>query len=81
MPFGIASAPEEYQRRQNEILQGLPGTAVIADDILVHGSNVEEHDRNLRAVLKRAREANLKLNQKKLRLRLDEVTYAQIQGR
>ena len=75
MPFGIASAPEEYQRRQIEILQGLPGTAVIADDILVYGCDVAEHDRNLRTLLHRARQANLKLNRKKIRLRLDEVTY------
>lgn len=75
MPFWINWAPEEYQRRQIEIVQGLPGTAVIADDILVYGCDIAEHDRNLRAVLQRARETNLKLNRKKLRLLLSEVTY------
>ena len=34
MPQGISSAPEEYQRRQNEALAGLNGVEVIADDIL-----------------------------------------------
>ena len=44
MPFGISSAPEEYQRRMHNILQGLPGVEVIADDILVYssGSTKEE---------------------------------------
>ena len=37
MPFGIASAPEEYQRRQQEVLEGLNGTEVLADDILMMG--------------------------------------------
>ena len=37
MPFGISSAPEEYRRRMHNILQGLPGVEVIADDILVYG--------------------------------------------
>ena len=37
MPFGIATAPEEYQRWQHEALEGLPGIYVIADDILITG--------------------------------------------
>jgi len=35
MPFGISSAPEEFQRWQHEITEGLQGVYVIADDILV----------------------------------------------
>lgn len=38
MPFGIASAPEELQRRQHEALENLAGTEVIVDDVLVYGS-------------------------------------------
>jgi hypothetical protein len=30
MPFGIATAPKEYQRRQHEVLEGLPGIHAIA---------------------------------------------------
>ena len=37
MPFGISSAPEEFQRRQHEVLKNLNGVDVIADDILVYG--------------------------------------------
>ena len=37
MPFGLSPAPEEFQRRVNDILLGLPGIKVIADDILVFG--------------------------------------------
>ena len=78
MPFGISSAPEEFQRRMHLIIEGLPGVAVIADDILVYGCGsdyVADHDANLRRLLQRARESNLKLNKKKLRLRLEEVAY------
>ena len=81
MPFGIATAPEEYQRRQHEALEGLPGIYVIADDILITGQGetreeaLQDHDHNLIALLKRAREVNLKLNPKKLKLRLPEVPY------
>ena len=60
LPFGISSAPEEFQRRQHEALEGLSGTEVIADDILVYGSGdcmeeaILDHDKNLTAVLERA---------------------------
>ena len=81
MPFGIATAPEEFQRRQHEVLEGLQGIHNIADDILITGQGetheeaVQDHDRNLIALLERAREVNLKLNPKKLKLRLSEVPY------
>ena len=70
MPFGISSAPEEFQRRMHEVCQGLDGVAVIADDILVYGCGdtedeyMKDHVAKLTALLKRARETNLKLNRK-----------------
>ena len=81
MPQGISSAPEEYQHRHNEALAGLNGVEIIADDILCYGSGetmedaLKDHDSNLLNLLDRARSMNLKLNKKKLRLRLDQVTY------
>ena len=65
----------------HNILQGLPGVEVIADDILVYGcgttkaEHLKDHDNNLKGLLERARETNLKLNRKKLKLRLTEVRY------
>ena len=38
MPFGISSAPEEFQRRLQDALHGLEGVAVVADDALVYGT-------------------------------------------
>ena len=37
MPFGISSAPKEFQCRTHLTVNGLPGVAVIADDVLVYG--------------------------------------------
>ena len=34
MPFGISPAPEVFQRRLNQALEGLNDIYVIADDIL-----------------------------------------------
>lgn len=54
MPFGISPAMEIYQMKQNEILNGLKGIAVLADDVLIYGcgETIEEavldHNRKLR---------------------------------
>lgn len=61
----------DYQRRQCEVLLGLKGVSVIADDILLNGCGdthkeaMVDHDRNLTTLLQRARDVNLKLNRKK----------------
>lgn len=81
MPFGISSAPEEFQKRMNDTFEDIKGTAVIADDLLVYGEGddmetaTSDHDKNLRIVPERARERNLTLNKDKVRLRLTEVPY------
>ena len=57
MPFGISVAPEEFQKRSDENLEGLEGVKAIADDILIwgDGENIEEatasHDKRLVALL------------------------------
>ena len=81
MPFGIKSAPEVWQRKAHEFIEGLDGVEVVMDDFLVVGcgDTVEEamtnHDQNLFALLDRARERNLKLNSEKIQLRLQEVPF------
>jgi hypothetical protein len=81
MPQGISCAPEEYQRRQNEIIDDLRGVNVIADDVLCYGCGetmeqaIQDHDVNLRSLLDRARAANLRFNKSKLKLRLTEIAY------
>ena len=36
MPFGLTPAPEEFQRRQHQVLERLPGVLTIHDDILLY---------------------------------------------
>ncbi|UYV70501.1 K02A2.6-like [Cordylochernes scorpioides] len=47
LPFGISSAPEIFQKRMGQILEGLEGTLCHMDDIMVYGSCQEEHDKIL----------------------------------
>ena len=66
MPFGINSAPEVWQQRMHELVEGLTGVEVIADDFLVCGfgdtneAAIANHDQNLKAFLRRARERRSK---------------------
>lgn len=81
MPFGISSAPEVFQRRMHELIEGLQGVEVIADDFLIvgYGESQEEavhnHDQNLAAFLRRCTDRGLKLNAEKVKLRLREVPF------
>ena len=81
LPFGISPAPEIFQRKLHEALEGLDGVHTIADDILIVGNGdtdkiaVEDHNRKLIQLLERCRNKGIKLNKDKLRLRLPSVTY------
>ena len=81
MPFGIKSAPEVWQRKMREHVEGLKGVEVIADDFVIVGYGNKpaewqaEHDRNVCAFLDRCRERNLRLNKNKARLRQLEVPF------
>lgn len=75
LPFGLASAQDEFQRKIDETYEGLHGVAAIVDDILVYGATREEHDRNLHAVLQRSRERGVRLNADKCTIGATEVSY------
>ena len=65
LPFGISSAPEYFQKRMTEILDGLNGVLCMIDDVLVYGATQEEHDRRLLASLEQIQKAGITLNRAK----------------
>ena len=73
--FGIASAPEKYQKIVKDWLSGCKGVANIADDLIMHSKGVKEHDESLYAVLNRICECGLTLNGKKCQFRLLKLTF------
>ena len=75
MPFGIKSAQEVFQKRLSQLFGDLPGVETDIDDILVWGTNAEEHDQRLAAVLKRCESIHLTLNKEKCKFAVSEVTY------
>ena len=81
LPFGISSAPEEFQMRIHNALEDLEGTICIADDILVFGEGdtydeaETDHDRRFAALMERCARKNIKLNPDKLQFKLKEVKF------
>ncbi len=65
LPFGISSAPEHFQRRMTQILEGCEGVVCHADDILVYGKDQTEYDTRLHQVLMRLSKEGLTLNKEK----------------
>ena len=63
-PMGLNGAPCTFQRLMYLVLTGLnwQGVLVYLDDLLINGSNYQEHYKNLKEVLERFRVANLKLS-------------------
>jgi len=75
LPYGISSGPELFQRRMEEILEGLEGVVVEIDDILVYGENQHEHDLRLHAVLQRLVKAGVTLNGPKCEFSKEKLLY------
>ncbi|PIK49754.1 hypothetical protein BSL78_13379 [Apostichopus japonicus] len=75
LPFGIASAPEVYHRTVHQIFEGIPGVDTGMDDIIVWGSDKDQHDKRLRQVLSAAREMNVKLNKAKCELGVNQLIF------
>ena len=62
-------------------LDGLPSIVCIADDVIIHGKDLEAHDRNLIAFMERCRYNGIKLKREKTtttyeRSDLDGASYS-----
>lgn len=77
MPFGLCNAPATFQRVIERALQGLQWhiTVLYFDYIIDTGQDFFDHLNNLREVIERLREANLKLKAKKCKFFQEEVTF------
>ena len=81
LPFGISSAPDQFQMRLATALEGLEGIINVADDILVYGEGhtydeaEKDHDRRFIALMERCLVKHLKLNPTKLKFKLKETLF------
>ena len=75
LPFGLVCAQDVFQKKVDETFGNLDGVTGIADDIVVFGRTEEEHDRNLRAVLERARQTGLRFNPDKMIVKCSQIPF------
>lgn len=73
--YGISSSPGIFQRTMDNILQGIKHVRARVDDILITGKSRAEHISNLKEVLKRLRDAGMRLKQTKCKFMTPEVIY------
>ena len=81
MPFGISSAPELFQQKLDQNIEGLPGVHRIFNDLLITGKGdtllaaSQDHDRNLQNLLERCQERNIKLNRETFMFKCSQVPF------
>ena len=63
MPFRLKNVPATFQQLMNTVLLGLQGLQcfVYLDDIVIHASDIQEHEVKFRNVFNRLWLNNLKL--------------------
>eukprot|EP00795_Rhopilema_esculentum_P010145 gene10145-18811_t len=75
----IERVPENEQTDWHTLqlaLQGLNGVKNIADDIIIFGKDVNEHNENLNACLRRLKELNLTLNFEKCKFLKENLEFS-----
>ena len=75
MPFGICSASEVMQKRNESAFGDIRGVHIIADDIIVAAKDDNEHDQILLALFNRAKEMGVRFNEKKIQFKVNSVQY------
>jgi len=73
--FGVNSAPEKFNQLIRDLFRDCVGVSNLADDVIVYGSTVEEHNQRLTKVMERIRDAGLTLNMEKCIFGVDKITF------
>lgn len=77
LPFGLNCAGDIFQQKMDEILDGISNVVNIADDVIVFGYDEDgsDHDQAVEALMKRAKEKNIKFGQAKCKFRVTAVPF------
>ena len=75
LSFGFTNAAEIYQKYIKLSLERLYGVRNTSDDLIVHGSNQEEHDSHLHSVFERLHEKGLTANLFKFEFGQPSISY------
>ena len=75
LPMGLKDSASVCQRLVSQTLSGCPGTIAYVDDILIFGSNQQEHDNNLNEVLQRLSEKDFRLQLSKCEFSTSSINF------
>jgi transposase InsO family protein len=65
-PMGLSASSDEWNRRSDEALSGLPGCTKLVDDVLVQAASLPELMHRLEAVLVRCRRFGITISKSKI---------------
>ena len=75
LPYGVASAPSIFQQIMDQILPKQEGIICYLDDILITGKNDQQHLGNLKAVLAKLQQHQLRIKKSKCCFFQDKVEF------
>ena len=74
-PMGLSSSNDEYNRRVDAVLAGIPRTSHVVDDILAHDSSYSEHLAHVVRILERCDANGITISPSKLKFALPTVDF------
>ncbi|XP_024871376.1 uncharacterized protein K02A2.6-like, partial [Temnothorax curvispinosus] len=74
-PFGLKTAPTDFQQAMDNTLEGLERVSAYFDDVIVRGRTRKEHDERLFKTLQRLQDRGWRLRAEKCRFGLEEIKY------
>jgi hypothetical protein len=77
LPMGLTNAPATFQHLMNNTFRSFLDRCVLVflDDIVVYSRTIEEHERDVRAVLQQLKDAGLYAKQSKCELFMHEIEF------
>lgn len=75
LPFGLNVASEIFQLKMKQSFEALPGLINVADDVVIFGKDIKEHDENVKIFLQKCKDLKVKLNKEKMELQCQEITF------
>ena len=75
LPFGLNVSQDIFQMKMDQILEECPWTLGISDDVCVFGKTEEEHDENLRNLVKISQKRGLVFNSKKCFIKQKQISF------
>ncbi|XP_059049435.1 uncharacterized protein K02A2.6-like [Achroia grisella] len=75
LAFGVKACPGIFQRLMTSLLAGITGIAVLLDDIVISGKDINIHNARLEMVLQRLQKAGLRVNKEKCLFAVPKVKF------